>query len=452
MNRRSFLKGIGAAAVMPALSGMTPQQLAILSGPRRPGWVSPAAVYADNYVTGEYWRAQGGIVGQAQQLVTTRSSGINLPNTAGVYQSLGNNTLPRTDRGLYANGQFTNKITANNLTPGLVTPVGVSAFNALGLTGVSAGHGGGASTGLFGIVDDAAALTAAGLANISNGRAYSISLGGAVGSAFMIFGPAVGNTNPHSWGMWARCTGANATLRMVGGGSYGTVSLEPSANYQFVKFENFTPDATAQFRPQIPFGSTLLIAGMQLLESRFIPDARMVTPGAPALLASDIRAVQGVRPSNSEPEPFAGWEAAGLNDGLTVLLDFENRMQQDSSRTAVSLTNASNVVVAILNTSSAGTSFRLTAGGGSDTFPGSQTGGRSRAACRVMPDGAFAMTQEGQGSVITGTKASPINLASAGLLTIGNRPGGTEAWNDWIYELQICKPLSDAELLDWVNA
>lgn len=419
----------------------------------RPSWAHPLAVYADDYERGEYWRSQGGLVSPAGQLSTTRSFGINLPDAAGVYQALGVNTLPRTDRGLYANGQFTNKITANNLTPGLVTPVGVSAFNALGLTGVSAGHGGGASTGLFGIVDDAAALTAAGLANISNGRAYSISLGGAVGSAFMIFGPAVGNTNPHSWGMWARCTGANATLRMVGGGSYGTVSLEPSANYQFVKFEDFTPDATAQFRPQIPFGGTLLIAGVQLLESRFIPDARMATPGASAtLLASDIRAVQGVRPSNGQPEPFPGWEAAGLDDGVTILLDFENRMRQSSSRTAVSLTDASNATVAILNTSSAGTSFRLTAGGGSDTFPGSQTGGRSRAACRVMPDGAFALAQEGQGSVTTGTKASPVNLASAARLTIGNGPALSQPWNDWIYELQVCEPLTNEQLLAWVNA
>ena len=415
-------------------------------------WWHPRAQFALDFEAGRFML--GGEAGSPDALLTTtRSSPINLPNSGGIYQPLGNNSLPRTDRWLYANGQFTNKITANNLTPGLVTPVGFSAFNALGLTGVSAGRtAGGASPGLFGIVDDAAALAAAGLANISNGRAYSISLGGAVGSAFMIFEPAVGNTNPHSWGMWARCTGANATLRMVGGGSYGTVLLEPSANYQFVKFENFTPDATAQFRPQIPFGGTLLIAGMQLLESRFIPDARMATPGSPALLASDIRAVKGTRPSNGQPEPFLGWEAAGLDNGFTVLMDFENRMRQASPRHVVSLTDASNAAVVVLNTSSSGDNFSLTAGGTSDSFPGGQTGGRSRVACRVMPDGAFALAQEGQGSATTGTKASSVNLASTARLTIGNRPSLDRPWDDWVYELQVCKPLTNEQLLAWVNA
>lgn len=407
----------------------------------RPSWAHPLAVYADDYELGQYWRSQGGLVSPTDQLSTTRSSPINLPDAAGVYQSLGNNTLPRTDRGLYANGQFTNKIAANNLTPGLVTPVGVSAFNALGLTGVSAGHGGGASTGLFGIVDDAAALTAAGLANISNGRAYSISLGGAVGTAFMIFGPAVGNTNPHSWGMWARCTGTNATLRVVGSATYGQVVMEPSANYQFVKFENFTPDATAQFRPQIPFGGTLLIAGVQLLESRFIPDARMATPGASAtLFASDIRAVQGVRPSNSQPEPFHGWEAAGLDAAVRLLANVRiDRLSANSPRfIAGAGVDAGNLWRLIFDTDNR---FKLIVRkSGSDVLT-LQTGvagsvGLYTVDARAKP-GDYALTATGLSSA---TSASAETLPTGSTtLRVGSNFGAANPFNGWIEELQILK-------------
>jgi hypothetical protein len=402
-------------------------------------WWHPQAHLALDFKSGRFMR--GGVERTENSVfAVTRSSPINLPDAAGIYQALGNNSLPRTDRGLYANGQFTNKITANNLTPGLVTPVGVSAFNALGLTGVSGGHGGGASTGLFGIVDDAAALAAAGLANISNGRAYSISLGGAVGSAFMIFGPALGNTNPHSWGMWARCTGTNATLRMVGGGSYGTVSLEPSANYQFVKFENFTPDATAQFRPQIPFGGTLLIAGMQLLESRFIPDARMATPGAPALLASDMPLVQGVRPSNGQQEPWSGWEAAGFDAAIRALADVRiDRLSANSPRfIAGAGVDANNLWRLIFDTDNR---FKfIVRKSGSDVLT-LQSGVASSTGLytvdtRAKP-GDYALSATG----LPGATSSSSETLPSGVTTlrVGSNFALANPFNGWIEDLQILR-------------
>lgn len=331
-----------------------------------PSWVAPEAVWASNFELGRYWRSGAGLRPATSVLATTRSSGINLPNTAGEYQSLGNNVLPRTDRGLYANGQFVQSAVNWDAPANETISLGTGTFTLA----------------------------------VWGGGSIAVAAGTAAGSGF---GTAT--------------DGSPVTFTISGA---GTVSLTVTGSPEYVSVTNtsFAPPA-----PQ-PTGT---------------------------VLASDIRAVQGVRPSDSQAEPFAGWEAAGLDDGVTILLDFENRMRQASARQVVSLRDASNAVVAILDTSSTGSGFRLTAGGGSDTFPGSQTGGRSRAACRVMPDGAFALAQEGQGSVTTGTKASPINLASATRLTVGNGPALGQPWNDWIYGLQICKPLSDAELLAWVN-
>jgi hypothetical protein len=433
----------------------------------RPGWVAPGSAWTSVFSDNRYYRKQGGILPATSVLATTRSSPIILPDAAGVYQSLGNDTLPRTDRGLYANGQVTNGIRnprAEGATVGVVGSGGVVPTNWT-------------VNGRSTTVTVAEVGTEFGLPYID---LYFIGNTGAAGGGLLVdFEPTASQIVAAAGEVWTTSVFFRWLSAPSGPVSPPVISqiFRDSSNAALLTSEQefsaaafvradvvaTAPASTAKItsRLRVPVGSDSVIDARmrvyapQTVRSNFacppvLPPVG--TPGASTLLASDIRAVQGTRPSNGQNEPFPGWEAAGLNDGLTVLLDFENRMQQGSPRTAVSLTNASNDVVAILNTSSAGTSFLLTAGGGSDTFPGSQTGGRSRAACRVMPDGAFAMTQEGQGSVITGTKASPISLVSTARLTIGNGPALNQPWNDWIYELQVCKPLSDAELLAWVNA
>lgn len=83
-----------------------------------------------------------------------------------------------------------------------------------------------------------------------------------------------------------------------------------------------------------------------------------------------------------------------------------------------------------------------------DIGRGGQTGGRSRCALRVVGD---TRTQAQQGSVSLQTTNSDVPYAPFAELMIGSL-AGNNAWNDWFYELQVCKPLSDMQLLDWVNA
>lgn len=408
-------------------------------------WMQPDAVFAAHFEQGQYWLDDAkGPIAASSLLTTTRSSSIVLPDSAGVFQTLGNNTLPRTDRGLYANGQITNLLGRSNPTVAqltnynnLVDGPGFAGFphsiHYAGATGVS-GQNRSFNISNFGV--NGQPFTASILVQMLDGNPpdFGNSTGGNIANTFFIV-VASANQNPLNYiveqvgpDVWkVTCRGTFSQ----NGGAFNVVQAWSNQNRAFnlCGLQCFIGDvSTAAI---VPGGSEA---------------------GGPTLMASDIRAVQGVRPSDAQPEPLPGWEAAGLDDGLTVLLDFENRMRQAEARQVVSLNDASNAVVAILDTTSVGTSFRLTASGSSDAFPGGQTGGRSRVACRVMPDGAFALAQKGQGTVTTGTKASPINLASATRLTVGNRPQLDTPWNDWIYGLQICSPLSDTALLDWVNA
>ena len=48
----------------------------------------------------------------------------------------------------------------------------------------------------------------------------------------------------------------------------------------------------------------------------------LVVPPAATVYATSAKLVQGVRPSNGAPEPFPGWEAAGLDEGFVVSMQF----------------------------------------------------------------------------------------------------------------------------------
>ena len=326
-------------------------------------WMHPDAVLAANFEEGEYWLdAVGGPLSASSLISTTRSSGIILPNAAGDFQSLGNNTLPRTDRGLYANGQFVQSAANWNAPANETVTLGTGTFTL-------AVWGSGSAT--------VAAGTAAGTG----------------------FGPA--------------SAASPVTFTLSGA---GTVSLTVTGSPSHVSLTNtgFAPPA-----PQ--------------------------PPGT--ILASDIRAVQGVRTSNGQAEPFPGWEAAGLDDGFTVLMEYwyggwpgaARTMWQlagDSSNVARLYTASSSSLSAVVNSSSAASAWR--------TPP---PVGRTRTAVAVDWD-TIRIAQAGSGTV--GSAACPPAF-EARTLRAGQFNGG-QFWNDWIYELQICSPLSNAELLAWVNA
>lgn len=328
-------------------------------------WMQPDAIFTAHFAQGQYWLDDAkGPIAASSLLTTTRSSNIALPDSADVFQTLGNNVLPRTDRGLYANGQFVQS---------------AANWNAPANETISLG------TGTF-------TLTVWGSGSIA------VAAGTATGSGF-----------------GAASEGSPVTFALSGA---GTVSLTVTGSPDYVSVTN----------------------------TAFAPPA--ANPAGP-VFASDIRAVQGTRPSNAQPEPFPGWEAAGLDDGFSVLVDFENRFVNAITRDLITFSAEGGNVVRI-NTPSTGVGLRTAVPGATASFPGGMVDRRSKVALRVLGSGAISMAQQGFGSLET--RSGTFDVSTLNRVSVGNTPSVISSWNDWIYGLQICPPLSDAALLEWVNA
>lgn len=339
----------------------------VVDMPPPPGhWWHEDALLACDFESDRHMRG-GQTLAATALLTTTRSSGIALPGAAGVIQSLGNNILPRTDRGLYANGQFTQ-----------------SAVNWSAPANESLSLG----TGTYRLA-------------VWGEGSVAVAAGTATGSGFGEAGEG------------------NAVTFVVSGA--GTISLTVSGAPDYVSVTN---------------------------SSFALPAPQATGP----VFASDIRAVPGIRPSTSQPEPFPGWEAAGLDEGFTVLLDLNcASIVFGTLRVPFSLNPAGNSPVVRLEVTTGGTwRARSTTDDGTTNvnLPGSAPLGRARVGLRLA-DGVLGATQAGAGTIATSAAHAPLPMTR---LIVGNNATLMAPWNDWIYSLQICRPLSDTQLLDWVNA
>lgn len=411
-----------------------------------PSWVDPEALLAMQFGPDRYWRKRGGLLPATSVLTTTRSSVINLPDNAGVYQPLGNNVLPRTDRGLYGNGQVA-ALNENGNNPQSATGW---ATNGATITNAP-------DEGIF----KPAYVASSGPSGMNDRRGTSatLSFDGSTTVAVKI-----------RWGLGLADSGTVQAILSAGSnslvrGTRGAVTIDSIAGGPVTVVSQstrhmdllWTPNATAAGNVRVgPYttimGGDIKLLGIDITNTPFVPAAWVSTGSpAPTLLASDIRAVQGVRPSNAQPEPFPGWEAAGLDDGFTVLVDFENRPRSATTRVVWALNTDANDRLYRLETTSAGTSLRGRGWGEDanevlDTPLGILTG-RNRVALRAV-GGAMSIAQQGSGSLATGTVGHPVGLTR---LFLGNNATTNASWDDWIYSIQITSPLSDDALLEWVN-
>jgi hypothetical protein len=289
---------------------------------RRPSWALPDAALALDFKNNRYWRRQGGLLPEASIFSVTRASGINLPDSAGVYQTLGNNTLPRTDRGLYVNGQFTNIVARLNPT--------VAQCPVRGNVTDAAGFGGFGNSIRFPGGVDAFAYQQP---TIANGVAFACT--------FLVF---MEDGNPPAFAS-ATATNSNNTFAIVVNGS--TTGVSP-LNYvvrgigggaYIVSATGTTPASGTTFGI-VQYGTNqnraFRVCSYVLVTGSVVPPPipGSSDTGGATLLASDIRAVQGVRPSNSQPEPFPGWEAAGLDNAFGILASVNiDRLSAANNRT-----------------------------------------------------------------------------------------------------------------------
>lgn len=173
-----------------------------------PSWVPEGASFAADFLNQRYYRTA--------EPPCVRASPAYAPNLAGVYQSFSNNQLRLTDAGLYVPEPMrTNKCTNFNANPTDLT--GLTKF--------------GDAASVLSVVDDAAMIEDAGLGGIcTSGLVVRLDNTAGSAEAGCIFSGVVGNTNTHSFSVWARSIlGANGRIGVAGFlGGIGSISFATS--------------------------------------------------------------------------------------------------------------------------------------------------------------------------------------------------------------------------------
>lgn len=395
---------------------------------RRSGWWHPRSFASFDFERGRYFlrgvpREQGGL------LSVTRSSPIILRDKAGIYQVLGVNELPRTDAGLYGNGQSQNKCVNDNANPSSTS--GLNLTSGLAVT----------------TPVESALVAAAGLQNVcTSGRIYRASADGTTNTVTV--SGTVGNTNPHTLSGWLYVVSGAVQVVLVGQAALGT--LAPNGGLTHFSFTG-SPTATSRnlgFRTTAAAEYYFILN--QLEESTFAGPPIVTSGAAATLLASNVAGAAGTRPSDGLPEPLHGWEAAGLDNGFTILIELDLNVRNASTRRPVSFSGGGGAFR--IETAMAGTGFRVYSNDGdldgTVNFQGDLAGGRSRAAVRAVGQVITTARQgfSGVTSVARGFVQKPQSLH------IGNQVNLRAPWNDNMYGLEICPPLSDGQMLTWVNA
>lgn len=150
---------------------------------------------------------------------------------------------------------------------------------------------------------------------------------------------------------------------------------------------------------------------------------------------------------------FGWFGAAGLGDGFTVLADFDlGHTGEGANRYVFDFSNGTENERATLLFSTADTMQLTTNRAGpvwGFTVPGAFTPGPVRCAARFV-DGAWRLASTGRAAVASAlTGKMPVDLDR---LIVGKRWAGTGHLNEIVRELQIARPLSDAEMDQWIGS
>jgi len=163
----------------------------------------------------------------------------------------------------------TNKCTNYNANPdsGLLAMGSAAAFNAA-VTNVTVTDGGAGA--LWGVVDGAAAIEAAGLSAIcTDNLLIKVDNISGSGFAYTTFNQFTGNTNIHSISCWVMVeSGSNADLRLDDGA--GEVNITNTVLTR-IKSENITPlGTTAKCQVRVPAGSVAYFIVNQMEQKAFV--------------------------------------------------------------------------------------------------------------------------------------------------------------------------------------
>lgn len=174
-----------------------------------------------------------------------------------------------TPLGLLMEESRSNKNTNYNVNPSATTNLATS----------------GDAAGVLSVVSDTSALATANLdALCTNGNVFKADNSGGSTNFVVTLGGTVGNTNPHSYSIFARATGGTATFQLLGGSKSATIS---GSSYTQYVVENDTPDITSrQLRLVVGAGRVCYFILNGLQEGKFYTTP-IVIQGASATRAAD---------------------------------------------------------------------------------------------------------------------------------------------------------------------
>lgn len=216
----------------------------------------------------------------------TRASTGYAQNAAGVLLPFASGELRRTDKGVLIEGARTNKCTNYNaVIPALVTMTATAATFNSGVTNATA-SGGDAGT-LWGVVDDSAAIAAAGLsAAVTNGRVFKIDNSAGSAAAYITFGGTTGNTNTHTFSAYMRGSGG---IRYGDNGGFGATATV-TADYVRYSHADATVGSGAAFAIEAGAGEVVYCILNQMEDASFVSSPIPIA-GASATRAADVLTV-----------------------------------------------------------------------------------------------------------------------------------------------------------------
>lgn len=230
----------------------------------RPSWAAGAGLWRD------FRRSAAGVT-------DTHAQTIYADDAAGAYSAFAANAVVRTNRGLQTRQTKTNKCTNYN-----ANPTDLTNFNALA----------GDPAGVLTVVDDSAALAAAGLSGIcTSGKVFK--LDNSAGSSIVVatIGGFTGNTNPHTVSVWSRVTGGTGRVEMSG--NIGRITYSNAA-YERKVSANLTPtDGLRQVAITATAGTIVYFILNQLEEAAFAGPP-IVTTGAAATVNGNQQVIAGL--------------------------------------------------------------------------------------------------------------------------------------------------------------
>lgn len=254
------------------------------------GWWQPNAALAADFYNARYAR-NGVDLALGDALATVRSSAHFLAGPDGVYQSFATNTLARiTAVGAYIGRQVTNKSVNYNANP--ASTAGVTKYG----TG-----------SVLSIVDDQAALAAAGLQNIAtSGKVYKLDNSAGTSEGGVMFSGSAGNVNKHTASVYMRTVGGTACVAID---SSIASAFDTYAAYSRVAVTGTPVDTGRGAQIKVAAGGVAYFILNQLEENTFTTPPIATAGAAATRYASDVQAAS------------MGWfNAAGLASGGAALI------------------------------------------------------------------------------------------------------------------------------------